>query len=148
MKVILSKQVKGLGKPGDVVEVSDGYAQNYLVPRELASIATPGALKDLGHKKAAISRREEKELSEAKNIASALSRKAVTITAKAGEKGHLYGSITAKDVADAVLSQTSLRLDRKKIELVDPIKELGEHEVKARIHPGVEATFSVVVKEA
>ncbi|MCL5291811.1 MAG: 50S ribosomal protein L9 [Actinobacteria bacterium] len=148
MKVVLKQQVKGLGKAGDIVNVSDGYAQNYLIPRGLATQATTGTLKDLEQKKAAARRREEKELAEAGEIARQLSSKTIALKAKAGEKGHLYGSITSKDIADAVLEQAGLKVDRKKIELPEPIRELGEHKVVARIYPGVEAKFSVSVEEA
>lgn len=148
MKVILTQQVKGLGGPGDVVEVSDGYAQNYLIPRGLARKATAGALKDLEQKRAAAARREAKERAEAEELAKSLSGKVIVIKAKAGEKGHLYGSITAKDVADAVLEQAGLKIDRKKIEIPEPIKELGKREIVAKVYPGVEAAFTVSVEEA
>lgn len=148
MKVILTQQVKGLGEPGDVVEVSDGYAQNYLIPRGLARKATAGALKDLEQKRAAAARREAKERAEAEEIARELSRKEIIIKAKAGEKGHLYGSITSKDVADAILEQTGVKIDRKKVEIPEPIKELGKYGITARLYPGVEAALSVRVEEA
>ncbi len=147
MKVILTQQVKGLGGPGDV-EVSDGYAHNYLIPRGLAKRATPGALKNLEQQRAAAAKREAKERAEAEEVAKQLSDKEITLKAKAGEKGHLYGSITSKDVAEAVLEQTGLKIDRKKVEIPEPIKEIGKYRVSAKLYPGVEASFAVSVEEA
>ncbi|MHB0977583.1 MAG: 50S ribosomal protein L9 [Candidatus Aquicultorales bacterium] len=148
MKVILSQQVKGVGKAGDVVNVSDGYAHNYLIPRGLAKPATTGALKDLDTQKAAADRREERGRAEARELADLLSSKVVTLVAKAGEKGHLYGSVTPKDVADAAADQIGVKLDKKRVEIPEPIKELGEYTVKVRLYPGTEANLTVSVKGA
>lgn len=148
MKVVLIQQVKGLGKAGDIVSVSDGYAQNYLIPRGLARQATAGVLKNAAQQKEVAVRREAKERAEAEEVAEALAGVPVIIKSKAGEKGHLYGSITGKDIADAVSAQKGLSIDRKKVELPEPIKQVGEHQVKVKLYSGVEASFTVRVEEA
>jgi len=147
MKVILTETVGGLGRVGDVVDVAKGYAQNYLVPRGMAVIATTGTLKDWEHKKAAISKKQAQEIEEAQTLADSIKDKEVTIEAKAGEGGKLYGSITSKEIAEAVDSQLKIEVDRKKIEIAGTIKEIGVHPVTIKLYPGVEATVSINVVE-
>ena len=148
MKVILKEAVGGLGKAGDVVDVADGYAQNYLIPKGLAVAASPGALKDWEQKRAAIAKREAKERSEAEALADKLRDKEVKVTAKAGEGGKLYGSITPKEIATAIEDQLKTKVDRKKIELTDGIKEIGTHPVTVRLYSGVDTTIKVTVVES
>lgn len=147
MKVILKEPVAGLGKMGDVVAVADGYARNFLMPKGLAEMATKGALRDWDQKKHLIIRREAQERTEAEEIANLLRDKEVTIPARAGEEGKLYGSVTSKEIAEAVLAQLKVEVDRKKIES-EHIKELGEHPVTIKIYPGVETTVKVNVVES
>ncbi|MBS3908586.1 MAG: 50S ribosomal protein L9 [Actinobacteria bacterium] len=148
MKVILKETVGGLGRIGEVVEVARGYAQNYLVPRGMAVVATPGTLKDWEHKKATTSKRQAHELSEAQELADSIKDKEVTVEAKAGEGGKLYGSITAKEVAEAITAQLKIEVDRKKVDIAGAIKELGLHPVTVKIYPGVEAVVSINVVSA
>lgn len=145
MKVILKEAVGGLGKAGEVVNVADGYARNYLVPKDLAVIATPGALKEWEQKRKVIEKREAQERSEAEALAARLNDKEITVEAKAGEEGKLYGSVTSKEVAAAVEEQLKVAVDRKKIEIGLTIKELGTYPVAIRLYPGVEATVKVNV---
>lgn len=148
MKVILKETVGGLGKIGDVVDVADGYARNYLVPRGIAVVATKGTLKDWELKRAVIVKREAKERAGAQEIADSLRDKEVTIAAKAGEGGKLYGSVTAKEVAAAIEDQLKVTVDRKKVEIAEHIKEIGVHPATIRLYPGVEATVKVNVVES
>ncbi|HCH00084.1 MAG: 50S ribosomal protein L9 [Candidatus Aquicultor primus] len=148
MKVILKETVGGLGRIGEVVEVARGYAQNYLVPRGMAVVATPGTLKDWEHKKATTSKRQAHELSEAQELADSIKDKEVTVEAKAGEGGKLYGSITAKEVAEAITKQLKIEVDRKKVDIAGAIKELGSHPVSVKVYPGVDAIVSINVVAA
>ncbi|MFO7296507.1 MAG: 50S ribosomal protein L9, partial [Clostridia bacterium] len=122
MKVILLQDVKGQGKQGDVVNVSDGYARNYLFPKKLAIEATEQNLKALKEKKQAEIRRKEQELSEAQKLANALSGLTVVIKARSGSEGKLFGSVTNKEIADELKKQHGMDIDRKKIVLPEPIK--------------------------
>lgn len=148
MKVILKETVGGLGKIGDVVDVADGYARNYLVPRGTAVIATPGALKEWDQKRASIAKKEALERESAQELADRLRDKEVTVEAKAGEGGKLYGSVTAKEVASAIEGQLKAEVDRKKIEIAESIKELGSHEVTVKLYSGIETTIKVNVVES
>lgn len=145
MKVILKEPVGGLGRTGDVVEVKDGYARNYLIPRDLAQMATPGALKEWEQKRAVIEKKEAQERAEFEAIAEKINEKEVTVEAKAGEEGKLYGSVTSKEVASAIKDQLGIEVDRKKIELGVTIKDLGTYPALVRLYPGVDATVQVNV---
>jgi len=145
MKVILKEPVGGLGRTGDVVDVKDGYARNYLIPRDLAEMATPGALKVWEQKRAVIEKKEAQERAEFEAIAGKINEKEVTVEAKAGEEGKLYGSVTSKEVASAIEDQLGVEVDRKKIELGVTIKELGTYPALVRLYPGVDATVQVNV---
>jgi len=143
MKVILLENVKELGKKDDVVNVSDGYARNFLFPRKLAVEATPGKMKEIEEKKQAEKVRKNKEFEAAKELAERLSKLQVTIKSKAGDNGKLFGSITGKDIADAIKSQHKIEVDKKKVVLHDPIKALGTYQVEIKVYPEVSAKVSV-----
>lgn len=145
MKVVLQKDIKGLGKKDQAVEVADGYARNYLIPRGLALEASSGALKQAEDARQAKKRKEEREEAQAREVARRLKETGITIRVRAGEQGRLYGSVTSKDVADALKSVVKLDVDRRKIELEDPIRTVGEHHVDIKLYPGITASVKVVV---
>lgn len=144
MKVILKQDVKGLGKKDDIVEASDGYAKNYLIPRKVAIEATAGNVNEAKNKQKAAADKKKRELDQAKELAAKLDNKTVEIKAKAGENGKLFGAVAAKDIADSIKEQYGIEIDKKKIILHDPIKSTGEHTVEIRVYAGV--LFNVIVK--
>jgi large subunit ribosomal protein L9 len=148
MKIILNQTVGGLGKIGETIDVADGYARNYLVPKGLAVVATKGATRDWDHKRAALAKKEAQGRADAQAIADVLQEKAITIKAKVGEAGKLYGSVTSKEIADAVAEQLKIEVDRKKIELEHGFKEVGEHKVTVKLQAGIEATITINVVES
>ena len=148
MKVILSKDVQGTGKAGEVKDVADGYARNYLIPRKLAIPATGGALKNVEQKKAAEEKKAATEEAAARALADRLTSAPVVLTAKVGDQGRLYGSITNGDIADQLSAQLGQPIDRRKIELDEPIRQLGTFEVTIRLHRAVSATVTVDVQPA
>ena len=141
MKVVLLKDVKNVGKRDDILTVSDGYARNFLFPQKLAAEATPGALKEIQRKRAAQDAREAEMLAEAKNKAAALKDKVIALEVKCGEKGRLYGSVTTAEVAEALEKQYGYAADKRRIDLGDPIREVGDREISIRLHPGVSTTM-------
>jgi len=145
MKVILQKPVEKLGDPGDVVEVAAGYARNYLVPHGLAVRAEKGALKHAENLKRAHISRQSKEKVEFEALASSLIASKVTIAARAGEEGKLFGSVTAADVAGAIAAQTGIEVDRKDVHLDEPIRSLGTHDVRVHLFPEVEPVLTIEV---
>lgn len=145
MKVILQADVAGLGKRGDVVEVSEGYARNYLLPRRLAQEASAGALRAVRHLAEEKQRKAEREREQARRQAARIEGRLVTIRARAGEGGKLFGSVTARDVADAIGAQFGFQVDRRKVLLDEPIRVVGTYPVRVRLHPGVDATVQVRV---
>ncbi|MEN6371650.1 MAG: 50S ribosomal protein L9 [Armatimonadota bacterium] len=145
MKVILKQDIKAVGKMDDVVNVTPGYARNYLFPRSLAVEATDQNLTALKRKHDAIEKKGEKLVAECREIADNLTGKKITITAKAGAGSKLYGSITSQDIADAVKSQTGMELDKRKINVADPIKTAGTHSIPVRLHKEVGFELSVEV---
>ena len=145
MKVLLRGDVDNLGRTGDVVEVADGYARNFLVPRGLAIRATRGAAKQAEAMKRARALREERDIAGANELASRLGSAPVRVAVRAGEGGKLFGSVTNADLAAAIADQLHVDVDRRVIELTEPIKELGDTEVSARLHPEVVATIRVSV---
>ncbi|WP_418792612.1 50S ribosomal protein L9 [Phosphitispora sp. TUW77] len=147
MKVILLQDVKKMGLKGDVVEVAEGYARNYLMPRKLAVEATQGHMNDLQQKKASEVRKNEKKLEYAEKLAESLGELIVKISAKVGEGGRLFGSITSKDICDALKAQHKIDIDKKKMDLDSPIKSLGVFPVTAKLHPRVQAKINVHVVE-
>jgi large subunit ribosomal protein L9 len=147
MKVVLLQDVKDLGKKGELVNASDGYARNYLFPRKLAVEATAGKLKEIEDKKSSEKNRKEKELSAAKELADKINKLEISFKTKAGENGKLFGSITGKDVADALKAQHKIEIDKKKIVLHDAIKTLGTYQVEIKVYPEVSAKVNVKVVE-
>ena len=145
MKLILTQEVTGLGSPGDVVEVKDGYGRNYLVPRGFAIAWTKGGEKQVAAIRGARSSREVKSLEEAQQVRAALERTKVTLPAKAGANGRLFGAVTTADVAEAVAKVGGPKVDRRKVELQQPIKSLGDYSVLVRLHPEVQAKVAVSV---
>jgi large subunit ribosomal protein L9 len=148
MKLILTQEVTGLGAPGDVVEVKDGYGRNYLVPRGLATVWTKGGEKQIASIRKARQAREVATLEEAQKLRSTLEARTVKLAVRAGASGRLFGAITPSDVAAAVESAGSGSVDRRKVELAQPIKSLGDYKVLIRIHPEVQATVSLQVVAA
>ena len=146
MIVILKKDIKGTGKAGDVVKVSDGYARNMLLPRGLATEATEGNLRQLEKQKEIAAQKKAEEKAAAEELAAKLNKAAVTIKIRAGEGGRTFGSITSKDVADAIASQLGIEVDKKKIKLDAPIKQVGEVEVELRLYHEVNAAVTVKVE--
>ena len=142
MKVILLQDVKKMGKKGDVIEASDGYARNYLCPRKLAEEATANALHVVNAKKENERKKKLAELEAAQKLAAELKGKEVTINAKAGDNGRLFGAITNKDVAEVINSQFNLSIDKKKI-VVNTIKVAGTYEVEVKLYPEVSTKMKV-----
>jgi len=145
VKIILRADVDRLGNKGDLLDVADGYARNYLLPRGLAFAATTGALAQAESMREARSRRDAADRESAEALRDRLSSTAVRIPAQSGTDGRLFGSVTAADVADAVIAQLGVELDRKRLHLDEPIRALGVHDVTLRLHPEVEAHVSVEV---
>lgn len=146
MKVIFIKDMKGQGKKGQVKEVSEGYAQNFLLPRGIARPATDGNMKTLDNQKAAEDRRKLEEKAEAEALAKKLEAEVTELKAKSGEGGRLFGAITSKQIAEA-LAAKGLKVDKRKIELDEPIRTLGVTQVTVKVHPEVKATLKVQVTE-
>lgn len=146
MKVVLLKDVKNIGKRDDILTVSDGYARNYLFPQKLAAEATPGALKEIQRKRAAQDAREAEQLAEAKQKADALKDKVITLEVKCGEKGRLYGSVTSAEVAEALEKQHGVKVDKRKIEIGDPIRETGIRTISVWLYSGVTTPMKLDVQ--
>ncbi|WP_334077838.1 50S ribosomal protein L9 [Paenibacillus sanfengchensis] len=146
MKVIFLKDVKGQGKKGEIKNVSEGYAQNFLIPQGLVRPATEGNVKTLEHQTAAELKRKEKEKEEAIALGKKLEEMTVSLKAKAGEGGRLFGAITSKQVAEA-LEKAGVKIDKRKIEMQEPIRTLGVTQVPVKLHPEVKSTFKVQVTE-
>lgn len=146
MDVLLLKDVEQLGQAGDIKKVADGYARNYLLPRNLAVVATPGAVKQTKQIRKAEASRQAKALSEAQALAAELDGTVVSFDARAGEEDRLYGSITSANIADALEEETGHEVDRRKIVLEEPLKELGTHAVTIRLAPEAEAKVTVVIE--
>jgi large subunit ribosomal protein L9 len=148
MKLILTQEVTGLGTPGDVVEVKDGYGRNYLVPRGLAVAWTKGGEKQVASIRKARLAREVASVEEAQKIRTRIEARPVQLTVRAGSSGRLFGAITPSDVATAVESAGCGRVDRRKVELGQPIKALGDYKVLIHLHPEVRATLSLRIVPA
>ncbi len=146
MKVILNQDVKGQGKKGQLVEVSDGYARNFLLPKKLAKEATKENINVMQGQQESAEYRRKKELEEANALAERMKEISVKLQAKAGENGKLFGSITSKDICEALISQHHIKIDKKKFVLPDGIKTLGTTEVDVKIHPGVVGKIKVLVE--
>ncbi len=147
-KLILTNEVTGLGAPGDVVEVKNGYARNYLIPQGYAVAWSRGAEKQIEQIKAARAAREHATFEDAQAFKAALEGAKVKVTAKAGKEGRLFGSVTASDIADTVAAVGLGSLDKRKVELVAPIKAIGEHEATVRLREDLVAVISLQVVAA
>ncbi|NMC32388.1 MAG: 50S ribosomal protein L9 [Veillonellaceae bacterium] len=145
MKVVLLEEVKKLGKKGDVLEVAEGYARNFLLPKKLAAPATADTLNQLQQQKAAAADRQKRQLEEARLLAAQLAKIEVKVAAKAGEGGKLFGAVTTKDIADAAKAQHGIELDRRKMEIPEPIKNMGPTTVVLKLHPEVTAEIKIQV---
>jgi large subunit ribosomal protein L9 len=146
MEVLLLENVDQVGKAGEIRKVSDGYARNYLFPRGWAVLASPGAVKQAKRQLEATKTRQSKALSEAQALAQLLDGITVTFRARAGEADRLYGSITNAHIAEALAQKISREVDKRKIELEEPLKELGTHAVTVRLAPEAEAKVTVVIE--
>ena len=145
MKVILLEDVKSLGKKGDVVDVSDGYAKNYLIPRKMVKPATEGAVNDAKEKQRAQAEKQARELKLAQEAAAALSGTEVVVRVKIGDNGKLFGAVSTKDISEALKAQKQIDVDKKKLELPETVKFQGKYKCIARIYPRVTAEFTVSV---
>jgi large subunit ribosomal protein L9 len=148
VKVILNQEVRGVGAPGDIVEVADGYGRNYLLPRNLARLATAGAVRQAEGIRSRRAAREIADLEQARTVAAHLESLRVVIPAKAGKEGRLFGSITTPQIVDAVSRTGGTKIDRRRIHLDGAIKSIGTHRITVRLHPEVEATVNVEVVPA
>jgi large subunit ribosomal protein L9 len=146
MKIILQKAVDKLGVPGDVVDVADGYARNYLMPRGLAVKATKGGVKHVASLKRAHATRVDVAKAEAEQVAQRLTATPVTVAVHVGEEGRLFGSVTPSDVAEAIEVQTGVRVDRHDVHMDEPIRSVGVHEVRVHVFAEVDPVISVEVK--
>ncbi len=144
MKVILREDIEKLGKAGEIVKVADGYGRNYLIPRNLAALANVRNIKELDHNRRVIETRAKKTRKAADEVASLLSSKSLVIAAKAGEEGKLFGAVTSRDIAEA-LGKEGVDVDRKSIQLAEPIKQVGDYRVKVRVAAEVVSEISVSV---
>lgn len=147
MKVILTQDIKGQGKKGQLVEVSDGYARNFLMPRGLAQEATKENLNVMHGKQEAEAYKKQMALDDAKELAKKLGELTVEIKANSGENGKLFGSVTSKEIVEELLGAHHIKIDKKKLVLPDGIKTLGTTEVEIKLHPGVSARLKVSVTE-
>ncbi len=143
MKVILQQEVKKLGKKGEIIEVSEGYARNYLLPQKLAIPATNTNINTVSQQKASEERKQKRMLEEAQMLAAQMSKLEVTIGVKSGEGGKLFGSVTGKDIADALKQQHSVDIDKRKVDVKDAIKSVGTYPVSIKIHPEVSTKIQV-----
>lgn len=146
MKVVFLKDVKGQGKKGEIKNVSEGYANNFLIPQGLAALANDGTVKHLEHQKEAESKRKDKERDNAKALGDKINALTITMKAKSGEGGRLFGSITSKQIAEE-LEKKGIKIDKRKIELDDPIRSLGVTQIPIKLHQEVTATLKVSVVE-
>jgi large subunit ribosomal protein L9 len=145
MKVILTKPVESLGEKGDVVDVADGYARNYLVPRKFAVRASAGSLKQAESMRVARRESARKSLEDAQALADSLAGTRVVVAARAGDAGNLFGSIGASDIAEAIVKFTGIDIDRKIIKIDEPIKEIGLHEIVIQPHSDIEVSITLDV---
>ena len=148
MKIILLQDEKKLGKKGDIIEASEGYARNYILPKKIGVEATPKNMNDLKLQKANESRIAQEQLDAAKALAEVLETKQVTVKIKAGEGGKAFGSVSSKEIAAAYKEQHNLDIDKKKIQLPESLKSFGAYQVNVKLHPQVTAVLTVKVEEA
>ena len=148
MKIILTQEVRNIGAPGDVVDVADGYARNYLIPRGVALRATKGSLKQVDTIRRTREVREIRNLEQAQQIAGQLGALTVRIQAKAGDGGRLFGQVTPAQIAEAIAKAGGPKIDKKRLHLDEPVKSLGAHRAHLRLHPEVEAEIDIEVVRA
>ncbi|HWQ89736.1 MAG TPA: 50S ribosomal protein L9 [Desulfitobacteriaceae bacterium] len=148
MKVILLNDVKGVGKKGQICEVADGHARNFLLPRKLAIEATTGNVQDLAQKKAAEDKRKDKEKQMAHILAQKLDQLVVEVATKTGEGGRLFGSVTNKEIAETLKKIHGIDLDKRKIEVKEPIKALGNYVVQVKLYPDIISKLQVQIVES
>ena len=147
MKVVLFEDVKSLGKKDDIVEVSDGYARNFILKKKLGAEATPKALNDLKLKKQNDEKLAAEKLAQAQELAKDLKEKSVTVAIRAGQDGRAFGAVSTKEIATAAAEQLDMTLDKHKLVLKEPIKALGTYQVPLKLHPQVTAELTVIVKD-
>ena len=147
MKIVLLQDIKGTGKKGDLVEMSDGYARNFILPRKLGKVADNIAINDIKNKKSAELHHREEELNAAKEIAKKLTDNSVTIKVKGGKDGKLFGSVTSKEVAHEIKNVCNIDINKKKISMNSDIKSFGTFTAHIKIHPEVSADINVIVSE-
>ncbi len=145
MQVILTQDVDKIGRRGDIVDVSRGYVRNFLVPRNLAEVATPAKMEEARRQMEEAEERERRMAERAEEIAATLNKSVITIEARTGEDERLFGSVTAANIADAVQKARDIHLDRRRILLEEPIKSLGTHQVPVQVHGDVQANVKVIV---
>jgi large subunit ribosomal protein L9 len=145
MKIVLRSDVEKLGEKGDIIEVADGYARNYLVPRGLAMRATKGVVDQAAAMRRSRDAKTARDREAAQALAAQLTATRVEVKARAGEGGRLFGSVTNADIADAIAAQTGVTIDRRSLQLDEPIKELGPHELSAKLHADVTVTVGIDV---
>ena len=145
MEIILKEEILSLGRVGEIVNVAPGYANNYLIPKGLAIIASPGNLKQLDAKRVSIDKKEVAVKKEAKKVAAKVDGKEIKLEARAGEEGRLYGSVTAKDIAEAIGEQLKVDVDKNQVRLGDHIKDAGTHEIKVKFHFDVDAVVKAEI---
>ena len=147
MKIVLLKDVKGQGKKGDIIEASEGYARNYLLPRKIGVEATPDALNTLKLQKANAERIAAEQLAQAQEMAGRLASVTVNVSMKGGEGGRTFGSVSTKEIADLLKEQCGIDIDKKKLVLDEPIKAFGTYQVGVKLHKDVTGTLNVKVTE-
>ena len=148
MRVILKREVSGLGRPGEVKDVADGYAQNFLLPKGLAIEATASEMKHLARERQADKLKKDRAHADAEELAERLAKVTLVFKLKAGDQGKTFGSVTNKDVAEALKREQRVDIDRSKIQLIDPVRTLGTHSVDIKLLPDVRAKVTVVVEPA
>lgn len=148
MRVILKREVSGLGRPGEVKDVADGYAQNFLLPKGLAIEATASEMKHLARERQADKLKKDRAHADAEELAERLAKVTLVFKLKAGDQGKTFGSVTNKDIAEALKREHKVDIDRAKIQLTDPVKTLGTHSVDIKLLPDVRAKVTVVVEPA
>ena len=148
MRVVLKKEVQGLGRPGDVKDVADGYAQNFLLPRGLASEASAGELKRVAQERATATAKRDRAHAEAEALAKRISATTLVFKLKAGDQGKTFGSVTNRDVAEALRRDAMIEVDRTKIQLEEPLRSLGVHQVEVRLLADVRAKLAVAIESA
>ncbi len=145
MKIMLTKDVENIGRAGEIKDVADGFGRNYLIPRKLAVLAGRGAEGEARRIKDAAARRESKEQEAARELAEEIDNKTVVVRLKVGAEDKVFGAITSEDIAKAIKQQHQVEVDRRRIELKEPLKQLGEHKVPLRLHRDVEARVNLII---